>query len=173
MQLKPDDMNVLSNYAESLLAAGHNDQAKLAAARARGPADAEVQGEAYVRAAMSFVMFSAELLSGNLDKALGELDEIDRHVKSAAAETKAAMEKGQSPQKWEYKGIRRSLERRLGTDSTEQRSALFTVITFIETNGKEGALDDMRRLVKTEPAKRYGSKNGIGVGLSKLEYPEN
>ena len=173
VQLKPDDMNVLSNYAESLLAAGHNDQAKLAAARARGPADAEVQGEAYVRAAMSFVMFSAELLSGNLDKALGELDEIDRHVKSAAAETKAAMEKGQSPQKWEYKGIRRSLERRLGTDSTEQRSALFTVITFIETNGKEGALDDMRRLVKTEPAKRYGSKNGIGVGLSKLEYPEN
>ena len=32
----------------------------------------------------------------------------------------------------------------------------------------------MRRLARTGPAKRYGSKeDGIEVGLSKLEYPEN
>ena len=113
----------------------------MAAARARGHDEARLEGKACIRAALSFVLFSTELFSGNLDKALGELDEIDRHVKSAAAETKAAMEKGQYPQKWEYKGIRRSLERRLETDSTEQRSALMMVLTFVESNGKQGGLD--------------------------------
>ena len=96
VQLAPDNLAVISNYAEFLLAAGRDDEAKVAAPGRVGTMR-RLEGKACIRAALSFVLFSAELFSGNLDKALGELDEIDRHVKSAAAETKAAMEKGQYP----------------------------------------------------------------------------
>lgn len=102
---------------------------------------------------MSFVVFSVELFSGDRGKALAELDELDRHVKAAAAEAKAAVAKREDPQKWGYKGIRRALEGRLGAGSTEQHSALLLVLTFVETSGQEGTLDVMRQLLRSQPAK--------------------
>jgi WD40 repeat protein len=148
-QLAPDDLNVLSNYAEFLLASGRNGQAKLAGGRARAHKEAKRQGEAHVRAAMSFVIFAAELLSGNHDKALAELDEIDKDVNAASAEAEEMGATGKKPQTWEYKGIRRSLK----LASHEQRNVLLMVLKFVETNGKNGTLDDMRRWLRSRLAK--------------------
>jgi Tfp pilus assembly protein PilF len=147
-QLAPNNIRVQSNYAEFLLASAHDGQAGIAAARSRDHAEAK----AYIKAAMSFVVFTVELLSGDYRKALDELDEIDSHVKVAAAEAKAAEEKGEEHEKWGYNGIRRSLERRQ-TDSNEQSSALLSVLKFADTNGKNGTLDDMRRWLRSRLAK--------------------
>ncbi len=146
----PDDLSVLANYAEVLLANRHKDDAKLTAVRARTHADAQREGNAYIRAAMSFVVFSAELLSGNLSAASRELDDLERHVNSAADEAKAvAVAKGKHAHKWAYQGIRRSIEA-MQDLSTRDRSVLLTVLTFVESNGQEGELEDMRRLVGSQ-----------------------
>jgi WD40 repeat protein/energy-coupling factor transporter ATP-binding protein EcfA2 len=147
-QVAPDNLNVLENYAESLLASGRDAQAKLAATRARERFDAKP----YEKAAMSFVIFAAELLSGDRGGAIAELDQIDRFVRLAAEETKVAIAKREELGKWEYKGTRRSLERRSSAGSTEQRSALLNVLTFVETNGQGGTLSDMGRLLRAKPA---------------------
>lgn len=153
VQLAPNDLSVLSNYAEFLLASGRDGQAKLAAVQAREHTDALLPGNLYYRVAMSFVVFTAELLSENFDNALAELDEIHCHVKAAAEEAEEAVAKDEVPQAWEYKGIRRSLERRSGAGPSEQRDALLLVLTFVESNGQKGTLDDMRQWLRSQPSK--------------------
>lgn len=138
----PYDLDVLSNYAELLLAQGDNKKAKDTAAQAQKHADAQLPGQAHVRAAMSFVEFVAELLSGNQGKALAKLNEIASQVDASAKESAEARASGERPAMWEYKGIRRSLEKRPGIMPREQ---LLKVLSFMETNGKEGTLDDMRQ----------------------------
>jgi Tfp pilus assembly protein PilF len=141
----PNDLSILANYAEFLLSSGRNDQAKVAAARALENPDAKKPGNAYIRAAMSFVLFEAELLSGDRQGAIIMLNEIEDHVKAAAAETEAKVSDGE----WAYKGIRRSLEQRGKTESPEQRSAL-RVLDFVESNGKSGSIGDMKQLLSSE-----------------------
>jgi tetratricopeptide (TPR) repeat protein len=151
VEREPNNLHVLSNYAEILLAVGHKDRAKATALRARGHAEAQLAGNAHIRAAMSFVVFCAELLSGNLIEASGELEEIERHVTSAAAEARAmTVVNGKDPRKWGYQGIRRSLEGMQDTVPTPHHSTLLTVLAFVETNGQEGALEDMRRLLGSQ-----------------------
>src|SRR5262249_5389702 len=131
---EPEKLSYLANYAEFLLAARRDDEAKVAAASALNHDEAQQKGYAEIRLAMSFVMFGAEFCSGNLRNALGELDEIDRHSKVAAAEFKelASEEAKRSYNGWSYKGIRRSLERRLGAGSIREREVR-KVLTFVET----------------------------------------
>lgn len=155
-ELAPKNLSVLANYAEILLAVGHNDDAKRVAREVREHAAAQAAGSAYLRVAMSFVAFGAELLSGNLIEASSELDEIDRHIKSAAVEAKAAaVLKAEQVQNWRYQGIRRSLERM--TDDAvpaEHHNALLTVLTFVDSNGEKGGLEDMRRLLRSQSSTR-------------------
>ena len=128
----------------------HKDDAKLTAVRARTHADAQREGNAYIRAAMSCVVFSAELLSGNLSAASRELDDLERHVNSAADEAKAvAVAKGKHAHKWAYQGIRRSIEAMQDLPNRDS-IALLTILTFVESNGQEGGLEDMRRLVGSQ-----------------------
>lgn len=142
----PDDLDVLSNYAELLLAQGENKKAKDKAAQAQKHKDAQLPGQAHVRAAMSFVEFVAELLSDKQAEALITLDEIASQVKTSAHETAEAEASGEKPAMWEYKGIRRSLEKRSEITPKEQ---LLKVLNFMETNGKEGTLDDMRQWLRS------------------------
>lgn len=142
----PNDLDVLSNYAELLLAQGDNKKAKDKAAHAQKHADAQLPGQAHVRAAMSFVEFVAELLSGNQEIALTKLDEIAGQVKVSAKEAAEAEASGERRAMWEYKGIRRSLEKRSGIIP---RGQLLKVLNFMETNGKEGTLDDMRQWLRS------------------------
>jgi WD40 repeat protein/tetratricopeptide (TPR) repeat protein len=135
VELAPNDLKVVANYAEFLLASGRYDQAKLAAGRAREHADAQGPDMAYLRAAMSFVLFTAELLSGEHRTALAELDEIERQVKAASQSGAGS---------WSYKGIRRSLARLPGTGSPEQRKTLLKVLDFVESNGRKGTISDER-----------------------------
>ena len=153
VQLAPNNLNVLSNYSEFLLASGRDQQAKLAAARAREHTNSQSPGQAYSRAALSFVVFAAELLTEDRENALAELDEIDRHVKVAVQETEAAVARGEDPPEWLYKGIRRSLEKRSAAYPSEQRKALFLTLTFVETNGQKGSLDEMRQLLMSQSLK--------------------
>jgi WD40 repeat protein/tetratricopeptide (TPR) repeat protein len=141
VQLAPNDLVVLANYAEILLASGRYDQAKLAAARARDHGEAQSQGRAYMRAAMSFVLFGAELRSGERAAARAQLDQIERHVKAAAAET--------GEDAWIFRGIRRSLDQmtREPNSTEEEGKALLKVLEFVESNGKAGTLSDMKRLL--------------------------
>lgn len=147
----PNDLDVLSNHAEVLLAQGDNTKAKATAAQAQGHADAQLPGQAHIRAAMSFVEFVAELLSGNQGKALARLSDIDSHVNAAAKETAEAKASGDRPAMWEYRGIRRSLEKR---SRITPRDQLLKVLNFVETNGKEGTLDDMRQWLSSRLGKR-------------------
>ena len=93
---------------------------------------------------MSFVEFVAELLSGKQDEALANLDEIAIQVDAAAREAQA---NGESSAKWGYKGIRHSLGKRSNIIPKEQ---VLKVLTFMETNGKEGTLDDMRQWLRSQ-----------------------
>jgi WD40 repeat protein len=137
VQLAPNNLSVLSNYAEFLLATGRHEQAKLAAGRAREHAEAKRPDKACIRAAMSFDLFSVEFLSGEHERALAELDAIESDVKEAATQTNEC--------RWEFSGIERSLKRILLADSSEKLNALLKVLEFVKTNGREGTLDDMRR----------------------------
>jgi tetratricopeptide (TPR) repeat protein len=140
IQLTPDDLGVLSNYAEVLFSAGRNEQARIAAVRSREHGKARLSENSYVRAAMSFVAFGAELFLANYDGALAELDQIERNVNEAAVQ--AAREK--NPRKWQYEGTRRSLERRLRTTPAKERSAILKVLAYVERNGQTGSLGEMR-----------------------------
>jgi tetratricopeptide (TPR) repeat protein len=146
----PNDLTVLANYAELLLAQGDNTRAKDTAAQVHKHADAQLPGQAHVRAAMSFVEFVAELLSGNQGKALARLNEIASQVNTSAKEAAEAETSGERPAMWEYRGIRGSLQKR---SEITPRDQLLKVLNFVETNGKAGTLDDMSRWLKAQHGK--------------------
>jgi WD40 repeat protein/tetratricopeptide (TPR) repeat protein len=141
VQVAPNNLSVLSNYAEFLLASGRHEQAKLAAGRAREHAEAKRPDNAGIRAAMSFVLFCAELLSGEHKRALAELNALERDVKAATEALESL---------WSFDAIERSLERMLKVYSWEKQKAVLKVLQFVKTNGREGTLDDMRQLLSSQ-----------------------
>ena len=146
VELAPDNLYILANYAEFLLAFGRSDQAKVAAARVREHPDAQMLGHADVRAAMSFVLFGAEFLAGDRKQALVELGKLEHQVKTAAEEAQGSG--------WSYQGIRRALEQSMTVPAEqwrlpEQQNAFLKVLDFVESNGQSGTLDDMRQLLSS------------------------
>jgi len=146
VQLAPNNLRVLSNYAEFLLASRRYDQAKLVAVRASQHVEAQSQQNAYIRPVMSFVLFCAELLSGEREKALAELNNVESEINAAKA---VKAESG-----WNFSGIECSLAKTGVTASTEQQRALSKVLKFVESNGQEGTLDDMRQLLSSQAGVR-------------------
>lgn len=140
-QLAPDNEEVLTSFAGFLLASGRDAQAERAAARAAalpnvGPAR---------KAAMAFVRFGAELLSGDRAVAARALDDVEAAASAAAAAEDLARREGKEQAGFAYRGIRRSLERRLLGAPGVDGAATLQVLTFVETNGKRGTLAPMRR----------------------------
>jgi len=151
VQSAPHDVAVLSNYAEFLLASGRNHQARLAALRARSHPDAQAVEYAAMRAAMSFVVFSADVLLMDRDGAMADLEEIQRHVAAAAQQQRDAIAAGNTAAGWIYHGIRRALEQRLN-DSTWHRGTILEALSFVEANGQVDTLDNVRRTLTSQAA---------------------
>lgn len=136
-ELAPGNLGVMSNYSEILLASGRYQQAIMAASRAREHPQAQSNENAYIKVVMRLVQFAGNLLFGDDNRASSELQMLEKEVEIAAA----AMER--SP--WEFRGVERSLKRRLEAESPEQWAALQKVFRYVQSHGREGTLEDMRR----------------------------
>ena len=140
MLAAPNDLDVVSNYAELALALGMLDRARLTATHAFDLPEAVKPENAEVRLALSFILLRAEAEGGDRQHALGELERLQEEIKAAAAvnEKRAG---------WTYRGTRQALERMEKKQPTPLSKALMEVLDFVESKGTQGSLDDMRQLL--------------------------
>ncbi len=135
----PNDLDVVSNYAELALALGMLDRARLTATHAFDLPEAHKPENAEVRTALSFILLRAEAESGDRQHALYELERLQEEIKAAAAVNE---KRG-----WTYRGTRQALERMEKKEPTPLSKALIGVLDFVESKGTQGSLDDMRQLL--------------------------
>jgi WD40 repeat protein len=136
----PNDLSVVSDYAELALALGMLDRARLTATHAFDLPEVDKPENAEVRLALSFILLRAEAEGGDREHALNELERLQEEIKAAAA----VNEKRSS---WTYGGTRQALERMEKNEPTPLSKALIEVLDFVESKGTKGSLDDMRQLL--------------------------
>ena len=143
MLAAPNDLGVVSDYAELALALGMLDRARLTATHAFDLPEASKPENAEVCLALSFILLRAEAQGGDRQHALDELERLQEEIKAAAA--------GVNGRKngWTYRGTRQALERMEKKEPTPLVKALMEVLDFVESKGTQGSLDDIRQVLSS------------------------
>lgn len=141
--LRPDDISILSNYAEFMLATRQLEPAVKLARRVLQHPGINASDMASVRPAMAFVMLAANLpvtlKTGTVAPATDAMDAIERFVKKQP--------ELRTQDQWTFKGIRRELGKGWATDGAAAQRALMEVLDYVESNGSRGSLIAMRALL--------------------------
>jgi tetratricopeptide (TPR) repeat protein len=156
--LAPDDLDVLANYAELLLAVGQFEEAADVAWRVRTAARNLQADKAYVRAAMSFTEFGAHLLMNRRREATNRLQiDLGRDLNRIVTEVQAAAkENGGKDSRWRYSGIGRAFDRPTLKPLLPPGGprAMRQLVDYVQTNGSRGSVEGVQQVLRENASAR-------------------